>query len=310
MSAFKNKNYIFAIFFLCLLASLTLYGSEKYYNDDGIKYLIGVSEANLSEPWRVQTKEDIKNEAYKYGNTKVIFTDAGNSSLKQKNDINKLLGYGIDILIVSINDANELAPIIEKSNKKIPVIVIDKRLAGSGYFMYIGYDNKKIGRNLGEISKKLLDNRGKVVELLGNDSSTSKDISSSFRQELSNSSKISIVKRITANWEADKAEDELLKYLKHNRNIDLIVSQGDAMALGAYKAIRNENLRNVKVVAIGGQNKINGGVNLVSQGILDTAIICPTAGSKAVKYAMEILNNKKNIPKNIELKMYIKNKTD
>jgi len=47
------------------------------------QFVIGMSQCNLGEPWRVQQDADIKAAAAKYPELKVIFKDAQNDTLRQ-----------------------------------------------------------------------------------------------------------------------------------------------------------------------------------------------------------------------------------
>ena len=65
------------------------------------EYLIGVSLANLTEPWRISMSEEIKAEASHFPNLRIVFADAADSSGRQIMDVHKLLDSGIDLLIIS-----------------------------------------------------------------------------------------------------------------------------------------------------------------------------------------------------------------
>src|SRR3954469_14429164 len=105
--------------------------------NQGTPYVIGVSQSNLTEPWRVQMNAEIRKEAQKHKGLQVIYTDAAESIEKQKKDINKLIGYGIDLLIVSTNDTNGLTPLLASVHKKIPVIVLGRAINGYDYTLFI-----------------------------------------------------------------------------------------------------------------------------------------------------------------------------
>ena len=49
--------------------------------NDARTYVIGMSQCNLGEPWRVQMNADIQNAAAKHPNLKLVFKDAQNDSL-------------------------------------------------------------------------------------------------------------------------------------------------------------------------------------------------------------------------------------
>src|ERR1700682_6619217 len=65
------------------------------------QYVIGMSQCNLGEPWRVQMNTDVKNAAAKHPNIKMIFKDAQNDSLKQRAQIEDFVNSKVDLIIVS-----------------------------------------------------------------------------------------------------------------------------------------------------------------------------------------------------------------
>ncbi|GAL28187.1 two-component system sensor histidine kinase/response regulator hybrid [Vibrio variabilis] len=82
-----------------------------------------MSQSNLGEPWRAQMNADIKKAAESAG-YKVIFKDAQNDSLKQKSQVVEFMNAGIDLLIISPNEAAPLTkPVRDVYKKGIPVIV-------------------------------------------------------------------------------------------------------------------------------------------------------------------------------------------
>ena len=71
-------------------------------------FVIGMSQCNLGEPWRVQMNEDVKRAAAKHPNIKVVFKDAQNESLTQRAQVEELVDQGIDLLIISPKEAAPL----------------------------------------------------------------------------------------------------------------------------------------------------------------------------------------------------------
>ena len=132
------------------------------------QYVVGMSQCNLGEPWRVQMNTDIKNAAEKHPDIKMIFKDAQNDSLKQRAQIEEFVSSKVDLIIVSPKEAAPLTPPVADAYKKgIPVIVLDRRVLGSDYTSFIGADNKKIGRAAGKWVVSKLGGKGDLVELKG-----------------------------------------------------------------------------------------------------------------------------------------------
>ena len=126
---------------------LMLAGCSGSSKPEGAKtFTIGMSQCNLGEPWRVQMNADIKKAAEKYPGLEVVFKDAQNDTLKQRAQVEEFINSGVNLLIVSPKEAAPLTPPIAEAYKKgIPVIVLDRRVLGSDYTMFIGADNKRIG---------------------------------------------------------------------------------------------------------------------------------------------------------------------
>ncbi|MCE5286154.1 MAG: substrate-binding domain-containing protein [Pelosinus sp.] len=292
---------------LCLIAAAAFAGydmSRAATDEDEVTYLIGVSQANLTEPWRVAMNEEIAMAAAKHKNIRVIFTDAAQNSQKQKKDVDELLREGIDLLIISPHDAAELTPVVAKAYKKIPVIVLDRAVEGYDYSLYIGPDNKLIGRAAGNLTVDMLGSKGgNVIEIQGlSDSPPVRDRSDGFREVVEKHANIKIAGRIVADWQRDKAEDKTLELLARNPKIDMIFAHNDPMALGAYRAVKKLGRSDIKIIGVDGLSGEDGGLKLVRDGALQGTFTCPIGGKEAMQYAVDILHQEKGIPKKIILR--------
>lgn len=270
-------------------------------------FLIGISQPNLNEPRQIAMYNEIRNEAEKHKNVRLIFTDAAENSEKQVNDVQKLLHYGIDLLIISLNDSEKLTPIVKEAYENIPVIVLGRGVTGYDYSMFIGSDNLAIGKKSGRMAADLLGgSSSEIVEIKGAIGSTSvEEISLGFNEYLARTPALHISKVIDGNWRRDQAEDELKKTLTTNPDIKLVFAHSDAMALGAYRAVKSLGLNNVKIIGIDGLETMNGGYDLVKQGTLSGTVTSPTGGKESIQYALDILNQEKVIPKKVILRSHV-----
>ena len=300
---FKFKGII-VLLMLFILASVVIINVTSAKKSEGVEYVIGMSQANLYEPWRISMNEEIMEEAKKYKNVKIIYKDAAGDTNKQKNDINELVDDGVDLLIVSINDSEQLTPVVSKVYKSIPVILLDRAVEGYDYTLYIGTDNESIGRQAGNMVKNLVGRKqGKVIEVQGLlDSPPVISRSEGFRDALKGSKNIEIDRTVIGEWQRDETEDKITDALKEDKDIDVIFAHNDYMALGAYKAAYNLGIKNIKIIGVDGLPDENGGLDLVSKGILQGTFTCPTGGKEAIDYAMNILNKKEATPKRIILR--------
>lgn len=299
------KRLLFLMMFIAavVLARACMTNSDSGDHDNGYKYLIGVSQPNLSEPWRVAMNEEIQQEVSKHEDMRVIFTDAAQNSDQQAQDVKKLVGYGIDLLIISLDDPVALTQTVSAVYNDIPVIVLGRGVTGYDYTLYVGTDDEMIGRKAGEFAVNTLGAAGgNIVEIQGLAGSPTVDERSKGFREAIQSSKLRIVQTMNADWQRDRAEDLLIDWLKEHRDVDLVFAHNEAMALGAYRAVQRFELPNINIIGIDGVNSENGSLQLVSENKLTGTFTSPPGGKEAIRYAIDILNKEKGIPKKVILR--------
>lgn len=277
---------------LLLVGALALYGARGTPEEKPV-YLIGMSQANLIEPWRVTMNLEFQQAAQAYDNLKVIYTDGAQDTRRQIADVEMLMGYGIDLLVISPNDSEALRPILAEVYQKIPVIVLDRAVSGEDYTLFIGPDNDKIGYLAGErVIEVLGDNGGTVVQILGTvDSPPVAARQAGFQRAIEHHTQIHMEDVLAANWLQDEAQDRFKEYLVvHGKSADIVVAQNDAMAYGAWLGADALRVKGIRFIGVDGLEGEDGGIDLVHRGILDSTIYCPTGGSQAVDYSMRILS--------------------
>jgi ABC-type sugar transport system substrate-binding protein len=147
---FFNLQFFFkrVLLFFVLVFAIT---SCKNTAQKDASYTIGFSQCVGSDLWRKTMLEEMRMELSLHPNTNFIYEDANNNSDKQIKQVKKMLNEGIDLLIISPNEARPLTPIVEEAyHKGIPVIVIDRKTASDAYTAYVGADNYQIGKMAGQ----------------------------------------------------------------------------------------------------------------------------------------------------------------
>lgn len=301
-----RKRVKLLIFILLLAAGIAVYWVAHYENvkNDGYQFVIGMSQANLNEPWRIAMNEEISQEALKYSNIKVVFRDAGGSTDKQANDINELCQTGIDLLIVSMDDSKNLTSVVSRVYESTPVVVLDRAVEGYDYTLYIGNDNQSIGRQVGALVAGFAAEKDiNLIEVQGAlDSATTLERSEGFHEVLKKYPNINLDRTLIGNWKLDDTEEDVRQVLKERgNNINVIFADSDFMALGAYQAAHSLHLSPM-IIGIDGLEDKNGGLNLVKEGVLQSTFTCSTGGREAVDYAVKILEGEGDIPKKIILR--------
>jgi ribose transport system substrate-binding protein len=296
----KFGTWIFSGAWLLVLGAFLALSNTTNAQVANKTFTIGMSQCNLGEPWRVQMNVDIKAAAEKHPELKVIFKDAQNDTLKQRSQVEEFVDSKVDLLIISPKEAQPLTePVAAAMDAGIPVIVLDRKLLGDKYTCFIGADNKKIGKAVGEWVVKTLGGKGNVVELMGLQTSTpGQDRHSGFMEGIAGSD-IKVIFRADMKWLEPNARDEMDSALARFDKIDLVYGHNDPGAHGAYLAAqaagREKQMKFVGIDALPQE-----GVAYVSQGILDVTFQYPTGGAQAIDTALKILHGEQ-VPKEIVL---------
>ena len=261
-------------------------------------WVIGMSQCNLGEPWRVQMNADIEKAAKEMAMLRVVYKDAQNDTLKQIAHIREFVGQGVDLIVVSPKEAAPLTPPVQKAYRGgIPVIVLDRRVVGKDYTLFIGADNVLIGEAAGKWIAQKLGGKGKVVELKGLMTSTpGQDRHTGFRKGIAGSA-VEVVFEADMKWLEPNARNEMASALARHGDIDLVYGHNDPGAHGAWLAAkasrREEGMLFVGIDALPHEGQI-----YVKRGILDACFEYPTGGREAMDNALKILKGKK-VPKEI-----------
>jgi ribose transport system substrate-binding protein len=256
-------------------------------------WVVGMSQCNLGEPWRVQMNADVRRAGAEHDNIRVEFKDAQNDSLRQRTHVEEFVAQGVDVLIVSPKEAAPLTPPIRKAHQAgIPVIVLDRRVIGEDYTCFIGADNKLIGEMAGKWIKKQLKGRGLVVELKGLMTSTpGQDRHTGFRKGIEDA-KIAIPFEADGQWLEPNGRKEMESALARLPKIDVVYAHNDPMAHGAYLAAKAAG-REKDIQFVGIDALPHEGMMYVKQGVLAATFVYPTGGAEAIANALEILKGQK-----------------
>lgn len=262
------------------------------------KYVFGMSQCNLGEPWRVQMNADIEAAAAGHPNVEVVFRDAQNDTLKQVAHVEEFMSQGVDVLIISPKEAAPLTdPIAKAYQAGIPVVVLDRAVLKDQFTMFIGADNKLIGEAAGRWVAQKLNGQGNVVELKGLMTSIpGHDRHNGFRKGIAGTD-INVVFEADMQWLQPKAQQEMESALARFEDIDLVYGHNDPAAYGAYLAAKAAD-RADEMYFVGIDGLPHEGLAYVEQGILDACFEYPTGGQEAIEYGLKIVRGEE-VPKHV-----------
>lgn len=269
------------------------------------KYVIGMSQCNLGEPWRVAMNDQIAMAAEKHPEFEIIFADAAQDNSKQIADIENFVQMGVDLIITSPNEATPLTNAVSAAyDAGIPVILLDRKIDGDKYTQFIGADNVDMGRIAGEyVADTLLPDGGKVCEIKGLEGTSGGiDRDNGFREGIKKNDKIEIVAVNNADWLREKAITVAEEMLQTNDEIDLFLALNDPMAEGAYIAAKNAGKEgDILFVGFDGLPTPDGGIRSVMDGRLSMTQVYPTGGTEAIESAYQLLVEGKELDKTLTL---------
>ena len=269
------------------------------------KYVIGMSQCNLGEPWRVAMNDQIAMAAEKHPEFEVIFADAAQDNSKQIADIENIVQMGVDLIITSPNEATPLTNAVSAAyDAGIPVILLDRKIDGDKYTQFIGADNVDMGRIAVEyVADTILPDGVMVCEIKGLEGTSGGiDRDNGFREGIKKNDKIEIVAVNNADWLREKAITVAEEMLQTNDEIDLFLALNDPMAEGAYIAAKNAGREgDILFVGFDGLPTPDGGIRSVMDGRLSMTQVYPTGGAEAIESAYQLLVEGKELDKTLTL---------
>ena len=272
-------------------------------------FLIGMSQANKGEPWRQAMNDQIAAAAAQYPEFEVVFADAAQDNAQQVADVENFIQQGVDLLIISPNEAAPLTDVVAKAyDAGTPVIVLDRKVNGDKFTMWIGADNVLIGKKAGEFVAQWCQEQGhspcNVIELRGLEGSTpAKERGDGFREGIAANPDVEIIASQNADWLREKAIPVSQAMFQANPEVHVVYGHNDPMAEAAIISAENANLDLSKIAFIGidALPTADGGIKSVMDGRLTATYVYPTGGAEAIDYAKAILEGGETPPASVVL---------
>ena len=142
--------------------------TAKYKKDP--PYVIGFSNASISNSWRVFMAREVEAEAEKHKDLikKLYVTDAQDKPDKQIGDTEDLVAKGCDLIILSAATMAALDPICTRIHKQgIPVVTLDRRVTSDNFVSFVTSSNFTQGRMMMVWLAQMLNGKGNIVMLPG-----------------------------------------------------------------------------------------------------------------------------------------------
>lgn len=233
--------------------------------------LIGVSWNDYDqERWKKADEPAMKESIEAAGGT-YTRTDAKTSSEQQLTDIDNLLGQGVGAIILLSKDTEVIQPALDRAaDQDVPVIAYDRLIEGENIF-YITFDNKLVGKIIGETILGLVP-EGNYAIILGD----ATDANAQFLRDGMTEAGVPalddddgpidvVFEQNTPDWTAEGARNNMEAALNSTdpvNDIDAVLAENDGMAGGAIEALEAVGL----TIPIGGQDGDIAALNRVALG--------------------------------------------
>jgi len=257
------------------------------------KYLIGFSAIDMENPYFITLESAVKeifNEEEKY---ELLTKNPGTDPDLQETQIKEMIEEGIDAIILSPVNWEEITPSLEMLKKAgVKIINVDTQVKEMDYVdAYIGSDNYSAGAICGEDLIKRCPEGGKVVILECPTQNSINDRITGFEETLATAEKgFEVVARADTGGEFERALEAAQNILKEHKDIAAIMCGNDQLAVGAKTAVNLAGLDQVLIYGVDGSPDIKKELKKAETQIAGTAAQSPiNMGKSAARLTMDVL---------------------
>ena len=227
----------------------------------GGEYVVGFSQMESDNPWRIAETKSLREEAVKRGYN-IVVTDAQGQTAKQVSDVEDLIARRVNLILLAPREFEGLAPALQAAKEaKIPVVLVDRAAAGTvgqDYVTLLASNFVEQGQRAAEWLAKETNGTAGIVELTGTPgSSVAQDRAKGFKDEIAKHPGMKIIASQTGDFSRAIAQRVMQNVAQSlGKQITAVYAHNDEMALGAIQALRAAGLTpgtDVKIVSIDGQ---------------------------------------------------------
>lgn len=257
-------------------------------------YRIGVSQCYHND-WNLQLDRDLRREANSHPEIDLNICLTHDGVEGQIEDIRRMVKDNVDILIIAPDVADRIKPVIDEIlAANIPVILIDSETTTCNYTSLVYVDNFDIGHRGAQFAIRKLRGEGKVISVLGLDSSTSShDRHNGFLEGISPYPGIEIIDSCRTDWTYASAYPLIDSLLTLHPDVELIACQNDPLAIAAYDVCVKHQLKNTPfILGIDGLMGEGKGIESVLKGKISATCTNPTGSQEALQLALDVLEGR------------------
>ncbi len=221
-------------------------------------YKIGYTVFDTADEYTGYRADVFKETCEATGSMTVNVTNADNDQQKQIDQVDNFINQGCDAVVITAVDQDGAVPAVEACNNAgIPCFVIGASVNGGEYY-HISSETYEGGYVTFEYLCEVLPENAKICYMqgaLGFSDVTERQQARDDAIKKYDRGDIQILAEQTGNWVAEEAMTLTEDWLSAYSDVDAIVCQNDAMALGTIEALKVANkLDDVIVTGVDGTN--------------------------------------------------------
>lgn len=238
--------------------------------------------------------------AEQYPDVEYLMVDGENNQATQTERIDTMISKGVNVLAVNLVDPSAADTIIAKAKEAdLPVVFFNKKpsdeaLASYDKCWFVGLDSVNEGKLQAEMVAEAWTNDQEKWDVNGDGvlnyvylmgelgHSDSGDRETGFMDEIvAQGTPVKELARENANWNTTMAKETMETWIaKYGTEIELVVSQNDAMALGAVEALKGNGLiTDDSIVPVIGINALPEVAELIKNGTMLGSVLTSTYDS-------------------------------
>lgn len=241
-----KRLFVMSIIATLIISSLT--GCGKSNKDK--KKVIGVTTVTLRHQFFIDIDQGIR-EAAKEANVELIVNDSNVDPQKQTSAIEDFIQKGVDGMVVIGTDPSAIVPAVEEANKKIPVATVDMKLTTDNILTFIGTENKLAGKQLGDYTKKYiqekLGGKAKIAVVSWLESSIQQQRIEGFKEAFKDMPNVKIL-NAQPGYDREKSLNTVENILQAESDVNIIYATAENSVLGTLAAIDSAKKDKVKIV--------------------------------------------------------------
>ena len=268
-----------------LLALILVLGVTSAFADEMKKPLkVGVTIYQFNDNFMTLYRTELQKYLEETYGAQVTVVDGKNDQTEQTNQINSFIADGVDVLIINMVQATSSAAVTELAKEAgIPVIYINREPSEEdmglweGKICYVGADASQSGSFQGKIVYDFndahgdLNGNGKVdyVMIMGDPENPDARLRTEYSVKYLTDNGVEVNKLFEqrGDWMQENGQQLAATALaQFGKEIDVIFCNNDAMALGAYQAIKEAGRKVNEDILLLGVDALDEVVEMIKNG--------------------------------------------